>query len=650
MLYQICNGAVSYGDNAVLKNINFEIRNTEKIAVVGRNGCGKTTLIKLILGELELEKRSSDEDRYISMAGQPVIGCLKQMTFEDNSLTLSDEIRKVFKPIIEMKKEMDELLAAIEVQADEKLVARYSALEERFTYLGGYNYEKDYDLIVDRFGFSEEDQAKKLSEFSGGQRTKIAFIKLLLSKPDILLLDEPTNHLDISTISWLEGYLKEYPRAVVIVSHDRMFLDRVADVVYEIERGVTKRYPGNYSDFIKRKKEDFEKLQKDYKKQQEEIERLEKIVDKFKNKPTKVAMTRSKLKAIEHMDKIDKPEAADTQGFNSTLHIAKESGNDVLSVDNLGIGYDTLLSKVTFELKKGQKVGIIGGNGLGKSTFLKTITEQLPKIGGKYKYGYNVEVGYFDQQMALIESDKKVIDELWDEFPTMTETEVRNILGGFLFRGDDVFKDFSMLSGGEKVRLALAKLFQKKPNLLILDEPTNHMDIVGKEALEEMLEKYEGTVLFVSHDRYFIKNVADSLLIFEPGKTWYFPYGYEEYDEKYGSKAVIATGDDALRLNASSGPVVKTVTKKADEDKNFSNPGKEKSKAKRRYARLEELIDQGEQEISKLKEELSDSSISSDYVKLAEIQGKITELEAQNESYMDEWTELMEVWGSELEE
>lgn len=647
MLYQICGGAVSYGGSAVLKNINFEIRNTEKIAVVGRNGCGKTTLLKLILGELELEKKSSDENSFISRAGDPVIGCLKQMTFEDNTVKLSDEIRKVFKPILQMKARMDELVDTIDKTggSDEKLINEYSNLESRFSYLGGYNYEKDYDLIVERFGFTEEDLAKPLSEFSGGQRTKIAFIKLLLSKPDILLLDEPTNHLDISTIGWLEGYLKQYPRAVVIVSHDRMFLDRVAEVVYEIEHNTLKRYVGNYSEFVLRKKEDFEKQEKEYERQQKEIERLNNIVERFKNTPTKVAMTRSKLKAIEHMDKIEKPESADERAFNTSLSINQVSGNDVLSVDNLAIGYDEVLSKVTFELKKGQKVGIIGGNGLGKSTFLKTITEQIPKKSGKYKYGYNVDVGYFDQQMAQYSSDKQVIDELWDEFPTLTETEIRNILGGFLFRGEDVFKNVNMLSGGEKVRLALAKLFQRRPNLLILDEPTNHMDIVGKEALEEMLKSFDGTVLFVSHDRYFIKQVADALLIFQGGTTMYFPYGYEAYEEKYGAENKGSFTDEALRLNAGKPDEEKAVTKKSDAEKNYSNPGKELSKAKKRVERLEKLIEDNEIRLEELRNQLADPAISSDYVKLAAIQDEISAKETENEGYMDEWAELSEIIG-----
>ncbi len=640
MLFQITDGAVSFGDNAVLKNINFEIRNTEKIAIVGRNGCGKTTLLKFIMGEYDKEDNGTVyTSGNVAGRGQVKVGWLKQMTFDDESVTLEEEIRKVFEPVIETKRQMDELLKQVDETGDEASAHEYSKLEQQFSYMGGYSYERDFEMIVDRFGFTAEDRAKKLTEFSGGQRTKIAFVKLLLSRPDILLLDEPTNHLDISTIGWLERYLKDYPRAVVIVSHDRMFLDRIADVVYEIEHGRVKRYPGNYTDYANRKKADFEKQKKEYEAQQKEIERLENIVERFKNKPTKVAMTRSKLKAIEHMDKIEKPENADTRAFTTTLQISKESGNDVLDVDNLAIGYDDIISRVSLSLKKGQRVGIIGGNGLGKSTFLKTIVEKIPRKAGKYKYGYNVEIGYFDQQMAAVTGDKKVIDDFWDEYPTLTETEVRNILGGFLFRGDDVFKTIDMLSGGEKVRLALAKLFRKKPNLLILDEPTNHMDIVGKEALEDMLKDYEGTLLFVSHDRYFIKNIATSLLIFEEGKSWYFPFGYEAYEEKYGREINVSQGDDALRLSKDTS--VKTE-KKSDKEKNYSNLGKELSKAKRRVSRLEELIAANEELVSRQKELLADPKISSDYVKLSEIQESITGAEEENEQYMDEWSELSE--------
>ena len=328
MLYQICHGAVSFGDEEILHDINFEIRNTEKIAVVGRNGCGKTTLLKLIHGEVDLEKRDSDEDVFIAKAGNPQIGYLKQIAFEDPSITLEQEVRKVFAPMERRKKELEAAAAALETDYSEEAVAKYTAMEEKFKEDGGYYFEKEYDVIIRKFGFSEEERKKPLSEFSGGQQTKIAFIKLLLSKPDILLLDEPTNHLDITTIEWLESYLKNYPKAVVVVSHDRMFLDNVVEVVYEIEYGTATRYPGNYSNFMERKKENYNKLMKDYNAQQKEIARLQRIVDRFKNKPTKVSMAHSKEKAIEHMVKIEAPDRFDTRTFHANFEPEKETGTN----------------------------------------------------------------------------------------------------------------------------------------------------------------------------------------------------------------------------------------------------------------------------------------------------------------------------------
>ena len=449
MLYQICNGAVQFADEVILEHINFEIRNTEKIAVVGRNGCGKTTLLKLISGQIGLTKRDSDEDIFIAKAGNPEIGYLKQIAFDDPELSMEKEIRKVFAPIEKMKADLELMAKELETDHSERKVKEFTNLQEYFTSIGGYYYEKEYETLIVKFGFSSEDKKKALKEFSGGQQTKIAFIKLLLSKPDILLLDEPTNHLDVETIRWLEGYIKNYPKAVVVVSHDRMFLDNVVDVVYEIEYHTAKRYPGNYTDFMKRKKENYDKQLKDYTLQQKEIKRLEEIIEKFKNKPTKVAMTRSKLKAIEHMEKIQKPERFDTKSFHANFQPTVTTGNDVLFVKDLEIGYDKPLSKVSIDIKRGDKLGIIGGNGLGKSTFLKTIVDKIPGLSGSFTYGTNVEIGYFEQQMAMYRSEKNVLDDFWDEFPELSQTEARNMLGAFLFRGDDVFKSVNMLSGGE---------------------------------------------------------------------------------------------------------------------------------------------------------------------------------------------------------
>lgn len=502
--------------------------------------------------------------------------------------------------------------------------------------MGGYNYDREYNIVFTKFGFLEEDKKRLVSEFSGGQRSKIAFIKLLLSKPDIMLLDEPTNHLDMNTVSWLEEYLKNYNRAVVIVSHDRMFLDNVADVVYEIERKQTKRYPGNYSHFVEVKKENYEKQLKDFKAQQAEIQRLETIVDKFKNKPTKVAMTRSKLKAIEHMDIIDEPDAADERAFRTTLIPAKETGNDVLSVSHLEVGYEEVLSEITFEMKKREKIAVLGDNGTGKSTFLKTLVERVPALGGEFKFGTNVEIGYFDQEFAQYASEKDVLNDFWDMFPTLTQTEVRNALGAFLFTQEDVFKSVKTLSGGEKARLALCKIFQTRPNVLIFDEPTNHMDIVGKETLETMLKDYEGTVLFVSHDRYFVKNVADKVLYLKKGQSKFYQFGYEQYEEERMKEN--ENGPQASFSILSHNQPVKE--EKPKEEKNYYNPGKEKAKQERKLAKLEEKIAQSEQKIAELQEQMADPELSSNYVKLNEIQKQIEEEEANMDQLMEEYMEL----------
>ena len=643
MLYQICHGGVAFADDVILYDINFEIRNTEKIAVVGRNGCGKTTLLKLINGEVDLNKRDSDEDIFIAKSGNPQIGYLKQIAFEDPTITLEQEIRKVFAPMERRRQELEEARAGLEHNYTEEAVARYTALEESFVADGGYYFEKEYEVLIRKFGFSEEERKKPLCEFSGGQQTKIAFIKLLLSKPDILLLDEPTNHLDITTIEWLESYLKNYPKAVVVVSHDRMFLDHIVDVVYEIEYGTAKRYPGNYTQFVKRKKEDYDKLMKDYTLQQKEIARLQRMVDRFKNKPTKVSMAHSKEKAIEHMVKIEAPDRFDTKTFHANFQPMTETGNDVLMVHDLTIGYDSPLSTVSMDIKKGEKIGILGGNGMGKSTLLKTLVSQIPALSGEFHYGAHVQIGYFDQQMAMYSGTGTVLEDYWEEFPTLTETEVRNALGAFLFSGDDVFKKIDMLSGGEKVRLALCKIFKRRPNVLILDEPTNHMDIVGKETLESMLSDYKGTLIFVSHDRYFVKKVATRLLVFEDGTTHQYLFGYDEYQEKL-DKEVEETNSyrnaaAGLGLISIKGQKEQEVSKEQSK-KTCYNPGKERSKLEKKVKRAEEELAEKEERLQALKDELLRPEFRSSYSKLTEIQNQIDALEEEILADMEAWETL----------
>ena len=672
MLYQISNGAVAFGDDVILHSIDFEIRNTEKIAIVGRNGCGKTTLLKLISGEVEMEKLDSDESAFIAKAGNPEIGYLKQIAFDDPDVTLEQEVRKCFVKMDERKAELARAAAELEHDYSDEKVARYTAMEEAFKDDGGYYYEKEYEVMIRKFGFSDDERKKPIRDFSGGQQTKIAFIKLLLSKPDILLLDEPTNHLDVTTIEWLEGYLKSYPKAVVVVSHDRMFLDNVVDVVYEIEYGTARRYPGNYTNFIARKKENYDKQMKDHIAQQKEIERLQRMVTRFKGKPTKTAMAQSKQKAIDRMVIIEAPDKYDNKTFHANFQPEKETGNDVLYTSELAIGYDHPLSVVSLDLKRGEKLGILGGNGLGKSTFLKTIVGKIPALSGEYRFGTNVQIGYFDQQMAMYTSSKTVLDDFWDEYPNLTETEARNALGAFLFSGDDVFKNVNMLSGGEKVRLALCKILKTRPNVLVLDEPTNHMDIVGKETLESMLKDYKGTLIFVSHDRYFVKKVATQLLVFEDGTTNLYQFGYEQYQEKldreasesknvYRGNAIFGgaisqnggsqTGSDANRStsqNAAAGNVGESTNVNnatggmavSSTGKAYYNPGKERSKIQKKVKKAEDDLAVKEAKLDELKAELMKPEYQSSYSKLTEIQNEIDALEEEILIDMEAWEEL----------
>lgn len=674
MLYQISNGAVAFGDVVILHSIDFEIRNTEKIAIVGRNGCGKTTLLKLISGEVEMEKLDSDESAFIAKAGNPEIGYLKQIAFDDPDVTLEQEVRKCFVKMDERKAELARAAAELEHDYSDEKVARYTAMEEAFKDDGGYYYEKEYEVMIRKFGFSDDERKKPIRDFSGGQQTKIAFIKLLLSKPDILLLDEPTNHLDVTTIEWLEGYLKSYPKAVVVVSHDRMFLDNVVDVVYEIEYGTARRYPGNYTNFIARKKENYDKQMKDHIAQQKEIERLQRMVTRFKGKPTKTSMAQSKQKAIDRMVIIEAPDKYDNKTFHANFQPEKETGNDVLYTSELAIGYDHPLSVVSLDLKRGEKLGILGGNGLGKSTFLKTIVGKIPALSGEYRFGTNVQIGYFDQQMAMYTSNKTVLDDFWDEYPNLTETEARNALGAFLFSGDDVFKNVNMLSGGEKVRLALCKILKTRPNVLVLDEPTNHMDIVGKETLESMLKDYKGTLIFVSHDRYFVKKVATQLLVFEDGTTNLYQFGYEQYQEKldreaeesknvYRGNAIFGgaisqngssqTGSDVKRSTSQTGAAgnvgESTNANSAAQaggmavsstGKAYYNPGKERSKIQKKVKKAEEDLAVKEAKLDELKAELMKPEYQSSYSKLTEIQNEIDALEEEILIDMEAWEEL----------
>lgn len=647
MRYQIRHALVQYAADTILEDVNFEIHDKEKIAVVGRNGCGKTTLLKLIAGDIHMNNLDSDEECGITMAGKQHIGFLRQISFEDVEVTVEDEIKKAFEPVFVCEKRMKEIEEQLHQGENEQLFYEYDGLQKQMEALRGYTWRRDMEVMFQQFGFSLEDLQRPIGSFSGGQQTKVAFIKLLLSRPDIMLLDEPTNHLDLPTIEWLENYLKEYDKAVVIVSHDRMFLDRVIDVTYEIEYHRIKRYPGNYSAFMKRKEEDMMKQEKDYEEQQKEIERLTTWIEKWKNTPTKVAATRSKRMAIEHMVKIEKPRRFDTKTFHAMFTPRIESYTEVLTAKNLKIGYDEELSEVSFQLRKGERLAILGENGKGKSTLLKTLVEILPPLGGSFTIGTNVEWGYFDQQKAVVndaDPEQTVLDNFWEKYPKLLREDVRSALGSFLFSQEDVMKKMGQLSGGEKVRLALCKMFQTKPNLLILDEPTNHMDMIGKEALENMLKSFPGTVLFVSHDRYFIKQIATGILEFGQNTVKQYPYSYEEYLVEKGKleNAAKAGNTSTAKAASSQEPTLEDVFDK----KTYYNPGKIKSRLLKQLEKYEKMLEESEAKTAELQMQLMDPALATDYTKLMELQNQLDVEEHQQETLLERMMET----ETELEE
>ena len=536
MLITINSGTVYFGANDVFENIDFVVNENEKIALVGRNGCGKTTLLKVLMGEVELSSGQLIKSNKVK------VGYLNQNSLIECHNNVRDELLTVYKDLLDKEKRLNELSEKLKVEHSDKLINEYSTLEEEFKMQGGYTYNSEMETILFGFGFKKEDLDKNVSDFSGGEKTKLAFVKLLLSKPDLLLLDEPTNHLDLSTIEWLENYLSKYKKAIVLVSHDRIFLDKIVNSVYELEYGHLKKYAGNYSKYVEQKKIDFEKDSEAYVRQQKEIKRLEELIEKFRYKKNKAAFAQSKIKYLDRMEKLDDPKKADTKAFKATFKCAVKGGKSVLNMDHFKVGYDKPLFEVTHEILRGQRVCVMGDNGCGKSTLLKTITGLIPCLGGYMLLGHQIDIGYFDQNIAAFKNGNTVLEELWNEYPNKDMYEIRSTLGAFLFSSDEVFKEVSVLSGGEKVRLELAKLMLKNANFLILDEPTNNLDIVSKEALEKALQNYDGTILFVSHDRYFIKQVATSCLVVSDGKVTYYEDGYKDYidtNKKAENKEVV---------------------------------------------------------------------------------------------------------------
>ena len=530
MLYEIRDGSVSQQGEPVLSHFDFWIRGTEKIAIVGRNGAGKSTLLEAIAGEKEIEINRKNPASGVFRSRAFTVGVLRQQACENPDETVEDCILKGVKALWREKE-----LPAETVGDAAESTGLYS--RER------YDFEQRYDRIFTGFGFSLEDKKKKLGTFSGGEQTKICLIRLLLEEPDVLVLDEPTNHLDLAAVEWLETYLRAYPKAVVCVSHDRYFLDQTAEVVWEVSGGHLTRYTGGYTAYRMEKQKRAAKATKAYEEQQAEIARLSDLIRKFRGKPRKASFARSRAKILERMDRMEKPDADEAVIHTGAILPARPGSRWVVECEDLKIGYDHPIRELSLRIRRGQKIGIIGQNGTGKSTFLKTVAGLLPPMTGKCKIGENVDLAYFDQMTARFTSDKTVIDWFHDQFPAMEMGETRRVLAGFLFRGEDCGKPVAGLSGGEKARLMLAAILERRPNFLVMDEPTNNMDIPAKETLESIFRSFQGTILFVSHDRYFLSQVAEALLVFEPEteKVLYYPGNYRHYKER---KDRVQAGED----------------------------------------------------------------------------------------------------------
>ncbi|AJQ57026.1 ABC transporter ATP-binding protein [Bacillus thuringiensis] len=641
ILLQVNGLSKLYGAETILANIKLEVQTKDRIALVGRNGAGKSTLLKIIAGEL------SHDDGEIIKPKDVSIGYLAQNTGLETSLTIWDEMLTVFTHLRQMETKLRRLEQEMGKEENfsneaiyERLLADYDQLQLNYKDQGGYQYEADIRSILSGLGFPVETHQTTISTLSGGQKTRLALGKLLLTKPDLLILDEPTNHLDIETLTWLEQYLQGYPGAILIVSHDRYFLDKLVTQVYEISNKESRRFVGNYSKYLDLKSALYDQEMKRYEKQQDEIAKLEDFVQKNIARASTTKRAQSRRKQLDRMELLTRP-LGDSKSASFHFDIEKQSGNDVLQVKDATIGYeeDPIIEHVTMRLTRGDSVALVGPNGIGKSTLLKSIVNKLPLLNGNVSFGSNVSVGYYDQEQANLTSSKRVLNELWDEYPLQPEKEIRTILGNFLFTGDDVLKPVSSLSGGQKARLALAKLMMQKSNLLILDEPTNHLDLNSKEILENALIDYPGTLLFVSHDRYFINRVTTTVVELSTEGAQEYLGDYDYYVEKK-NEMIERAAFEQLEQQENQAPVQKTV---AQEKLNYLEEKERKQLERQRTRKIEELeqnIVNLEEEIATLEDQLCLPEIYADYEKASEITTKKQTLQEQLETCMAEWEEL----------
>lgn len=621
----------SFAGEVLFDNISLQVDERDRIALVGKNGAGKSTLLKILVGEEEPTSGEINKKRDLSLSYLAQDSRFESSnTIYDEMLHVFDDLRKTEKTLRQMELEMGE-----KTGADlEKLMQDYDRLSEEFRQAGGFTYEADIRAILNGFKFDESMWQMKIEELSGGQNTRLALAKMLLEKPNLLVLDEPTNHLDIETIAWLENYLVNYSGALLIVSHDRYFLDKVATITLDLTKHSLDRYVGNYSSLVEQKEQKLLTEAKNYEKQQKEIAALEDFVNRNLVRASTTKRAQSRRKQLEKMERLDKPEAG-TKSAHMTFHSDKTSGNVVLTVEEAAVGYDDqiLSEPINLDIRKMNAVAIVGPNGIGKSTLIKSIVGQIPFIKGEARFGANVEVGYYDQTQSKLTPHNSVLDELWNDFKLTPEVEIRNRLGAFLFSGDDVKKTVGMLSGGERARLLLAKLSMENNNFLILDEPTNHLDIDSKEVLENALIDFDGTLLFVSHDRYFINRVATQVLeLSEEGSTLYLG-DYDYYLEKKAELEALAAAQ------AEAVPVSSTEEGTSNDYHLQKQNQKELRKITRRIEQLEAEMEELDQKIQEISETMHSTNDAADLVQL---QSELDQLTVQQEAVMEEWAELSE--------
>lgn len=638
ILLQVNQLSKSFADDPILTNIKLEVQTRDRIALVGRNGAGKSTLLKIIAGHMAYDSGDIIKPKEIT------IGYLAQNTGLESNLSIWDEMLTVFeylqkqeKKLRRLEEQMSDPDAMNNPDAYERILKEYDQLQVEFKENGGYQYEADIRSILHGLNFSSFSYDTKISSLSGGQRTRLALGKLLLTKPDILILDEPTNHLDIETLSWLEQYLQGYDGAILIVSHDRYFLDKVVSQVYEISRHQIRKYLGNYSSYLDQKAANFDREMKQFEKQQEEISKLEDFIQRNLARASTTKRAQSRRKQLARMEMMDRP-LGDEKSASFGFDIERQSGNEVLNVNSLSVGYEEKVSEnISFLLTRGDSIALVGPNGIGKSTLLKTIVKKIPALSGDINYGSNVLIGYYDQEQAELTSNKRVLNELWDEYPLMPEKEIRTILGNFLFSGDDVLKSVSTLSGGEKARLALAKLMMQKANFLILDEPTNHLDLDSKEILENALIDYPGTIFFVSHDRYFINRITTKVIELSTSGATQYLGDYDYYVEKKQEQAELQAFDQ--KDTSLPSPSAKQEKSNYQLDKEAKKLERQR---KRRIEEIEMQIEELETQIEEYEQLLCDPDVYQDHEKVLEITKENDQAKVKLEELMEEWSVLAE--------